>query len=265
MKKMMLLFLLIITGCGVQAKEVILCEPTIEYVEVETTVIRYVDNIIVEYIEVPVEVVLIETVTETVIEYVEVIKEVEVIKYKTKWKTEYIEVEPSKIVFVGDSITRDLNKPLFENYITINNGIGGYTTENTYKIIKTTTQHNPEFVFIMLGINDIGKGLSIETTKSYFDLILSELQTSNPNVKIILQSVLPTSSTKGNLKIELILGINEYLKTLVLDNDNIDYLDLHQLFVNDNGLIKEEYTKDGVHLTEQGYNLWREILQDYDF
>ena len=36
---------------------------------------------------------------------------------------------------------------------------------------------------------------------------------------------------------------------------NIEYVDIYHLLVND-GYIKPEYTTDGVHLTDEAYQVW---------
>jgi lysophospholipase L1-like esterase len=270
MKKFIVLFLLIITGCGVQAKEEIVCVPIIEDVDIIETVIEYVEieKIItdIEYIEVPVEVVVVETVIEYV--DVEVIKEVEVIKYKTKWRTEYIEIEKQelpKIIFVGDSITRGLGTPTFENYNVHNQGIGGFTTITTYNILQFAIEKEPEVIFIMLGVNDISSGLEIEQIEEYYYYIISLLDWKLPNTKIIIQSTLPVSEDRIYIDSELICSINEYLIHISTQYEQVEYLDLYSLYVNEDGYILDEYTIDGVHLSEQGYDIWIEVLNDYEF
>ena len=37
-------------------------------------------------------------------------------------------------------------------------------------------------------------------------------------------------------------------------------IDLHTAFVDDKGLIIEDFFSDGIHLTEQGYNNWVKII-----
>ena len=40
------------------------------------------------------------------------------------------------------------------------------------------------------------------------------------------------------------------------------WIDLHALMRDENGELKQEFTNDGLHLTDQAYQLWRtEILK----
>ena len=40
-------------------------------------------------------------------------------------------------------------------------------------------------------------------------------------------------------------------------------IDTHMLFADSAGLMKKEYSKDGVHLTEKGYEVWVRHLQQF--
>ena len=45
--------------------------------------------------------------------------------------------------------------------------------------------------------------------------------------------------------------------------DTYTLIDLHSFFADDNDLIKKELTNDGVHLSEEGYNLWVSVVREY--
>jgi lysophospholipase L1-like esterase len=56
-------------------------------------------------------------------------------------------------------------------------------------------------------------------------------------------------------KTEDILVLNQNYKQLS-DNKTVFYIDLFPLFADGNGLLKNEYDSDGVHITGAGYNAW---------
>ena len=40
-------------------------------------------------------------------------------------------------------------------------------------------------------------------------------------------------------------------------------IDLHSVFINQDGLMNREYTTDGVHLNNNGYSVWVEYIHGY--
>src|SRR6202020_1961602 len=67
-------------------------------------------------------------------------------------------IVPGRIIFLGNSITEmgDWKKVLNDSTV-LNRGIGGDITYGVLKRLKDITDRNPSKVFILLGINDIGK------------------------------------------------------------------------------------------------------------
>jgi lysophospholipase L1-like esterase len=57
-----------------------------------------------------------------------------------------------------------------------------------------------------------------------------------------------------------ILKVNTILKQQK-GKRNYILIDLNASFTNEKGFLKEEFTYDGVHLNEKGYNHWVEILK----
>jgi len=47
------------------------------------------------------------------------------------------------------------------------------------------------------------------------------------------------------------------------ENNAITVIDLHSAFVNEQGLMNEVYSTDGVHLNEAGYQVWVEYVGKY--
>jgi lysophospholipase L1-like esterase len=43
----------------------------------------------------------------------------------------------------------------------------------------------------------------------------------------------------------------------------VKYLDLYPLFTNKQGNLRREFTTDGLHLSPEGYIVWRSALQIY--
>ena len=59
-----------------------------------------------------------------------------------------------------------------------------------------------------------------------------------------------------------IRAANAILKSLSLERGFV-FIDLHPHFCDPKGQLREELTIDGVHLTPEGYALWRKLLAKY--
>src|SRR5690606_26918692 len=99
----------------------------------------------------------------------------------------------------------------------VNRGIGGDITFGVLKRLGDITDRQPSKVFILLGINDIGKDIPIAVIADNYLKIVREIQRKCPQAKIFVQSVLPVNPTIMGFpqhydKKEKILELNELLK-----------------------------------------------------
>ena len=59
---------------------------------------------------------------------------------------------------------------------------------------------------------------------------------------------------------ERILSINEEIKEMA-SNYSYQYMDLFSLVKDDNNHLKKEYSLDGIHLSEQGFVTWTNLIK----
>ena len=189
------------------------------------------------------------------------------------WQVVNKYVKPKVIVFIGDSITEGANfKDAFENTIVLNKGICG---DDTYDIIDRLRDDvydfMPDKVFLLIGINDIGKDMDNEQIIENIDKIISDLKDNCPNTEIYLQSIYPVNNTNDK-KIDKkyfkyqnnkdVIAINKKIKDIA-DDKNITYIDIYSHLLDENDNLKLSYTKEGLHLNEEGYEAVYKILEDY--
>ena len=113
-------------------------------------------------------------------------------------------------------------------------------------------------VFILIGINDLNSGRKVETMEAGYRELLKRVRGKRPDLRIHVQSVLPTRGAyeKRNASVR---DFNERLKKLATEL-GCSFIDLHALMCDQNGLLKSEFTRDGLHLTEPAYLIWREQI-----
>lgn len=186
-------------------------------------------------------------------------------------RTIELQTTKEKIVFAGDSITDgyDLNKYYqYDNKLVINSGISGYKTTNIINRFKNLIeQHQADKLFLMIGTNDLSAGTKsdqvIEKTKE----IITMIKEQSPNTKIYYETIYPVNEVirkkdQRNQKNEKINYINEQMKKYCEEND-ITYLDVHSLLIDSNGDLDANYTEDGLHLNDNGYDVITEYLKPY--
>ncbi len=89
--------------------------------------------------------------------------------------------------------------------------------------------------------------------------IINTIKSQNPSCQIFIESILPNSNKE---KVPTIIDLNEMLQSLSNEN-GITFIDLYNSFTDSNNLLKEEYSKDGTHINENGYKVWYDIIKDY--
>lgn len=173
------------------------------------------------------------------------------------------------VVLLGDSITEgfDVTK-YFPGRRVLNRGIGADVIGNDMapddhrgllqRLDNSVFDCAPTDVFILIGINDLGAGRTVDTMEAGYRDLLKRIRAKRPDLRIHVQSVLPTRGNfaKHNANV---LDFNQRLQKLATEF-NGSFIDLHALMRDEKGELKSEFTRDGLHLTEPGYRVWREEI-----
>ena len=106
---------------------------------------------------------------------------------------------------------------------------------------------------------------------TYIIEIVEKLNKNLPNAKIYLESIYPVNNTddkkisKSMVSIRnntSIKKINSELKKYCNDK-NCTYLDMYSLLKDKDGNLKLEYTKEGLHMSDKGYEVITKELKKY--
>lgn len=185
-------------------------------------------------------------------------------------KTENIS-KNENILFLGDSIFDWYpTEKIFDDLPIVNSGIcGNKTTDILENIEDRVYKYNPTKVFINIGTNDIEYNDSDELNQEVVNNIIKitqEIQKNRQKCKIYVISIYPVNnnlSGAGNRHNSEIQDINAKLREYCANSGTIEYIDAYSQLIGDNGLLHEEYTKDGLHLSDLGYAKLTEILMKY--
>jgi lysophospholipase L1-like esterase len=167
----------------------------------------------------------------------------------------------SDIVMVGDSLTAEAPwNEIFPNVQIANRGIVGDTTDSILLRMDTILSVSPDKALIMVGINDIRRGASLDSIFQNYREIVRRLQQAG--ISVIIQSTLECSKTRCGDLIYQVRELNKYLKDLAGRND-IEFVDIDaELSSTTDGLLAK-YTSDGIHLLASGYVKWSEKIRPY--
>ena len=165
------------------------------------------------------------------------------------------------ITLIGHSIFDNWNIENFQGYGINNLGIRGInTTQYNDMILKKGLINNlGKYVFLMAGTNDIViNNWKKEDTLLWIEESIKHIKNINQDTKIFFLEV-PKVISRADRNNKIIEELNIYLKDSL--ENKIEYISLDKL--NDKfGNLKLEYTYDGLHFNEEGYQKLTEILQE---
>ena len=157
-------------------------------------------------------------------------------------------MELEKIIMFGDSII-DWNY----NSKYINYGHAGFKTRDVAWLLEEKNEIAGDVGVLLVGVNDILCGFKEEYTLEYYNKIVTILKKSFKN--LVLISILPSDTPRINEKSKL---LNKKLKDLY----SKEFLDIYDLFLDENKLLADKYTVDGIHLNHDGYDLFNNSLNE---
>lgn len=176
------------------------------------------------------------------------------------------------VLFIGDSRTCGLQ--MFapagnaEYFCSVGMTVFNYAEcENTYEgfedmvFADVMAQRQYGKIFINLGLNESGYPLDA-TVKAYGEL-LSQIQSAQPDAKIILQGVMMVSKIKAkeaaSFAPDNLRQINEQIAALA-DGERIFYIDANDVFAQDDGYLSPPLSGDGCHLYPEYAEVWSDWI-----
>jgi lysophospholipase L1-like esterase len=166
----------------------------------------------------------------------------------------------SAVVMFGDSLTGAGLWTEWYGTAVLNRGIGGETTREALERAADLADIRPARVFILLGTNDY-PAISPEESGRNVESIVQMLRQRSPETAIYIQSLFPPPG-KGQREL-WVRSLNQTLQA-VAARHGAGWIDLYSVFA-DGAVMRHGLSSDGVHLTLQGYALWRQALAAYDF
>ncbi len=165
------------------------------------------------------------------------------------------------ILFLGHSLIEFFDwQKRFPGHTVRNLGVAGESVEGLLsrldRIIKTYPE--ADLIFIMTGINNIAME-DFDFLDSYRQII-AKLSVAYPEAKMFIHSLLPV--LVDFISNDSILNVNDAIKTLAIGM-RVEFVDVQKHFIDNRGNPNKDYLlDDGVHLSDEGYNVWSGILEE---
>ena len=117
-------------------------------------------------------------------------------------------------------------------------------------------------IYLMLGINEMGRGTTESFFKVYADAV-NRIRVLQPDAIIFVQGIMRVSGEKSSTDpVFNNVRINERNQALaaMADGKQIFYLEVNDAVCDENGDLITEYTYDQIHLKAKYYKLWKDYL-----
>ncbi len=186
--------------------------------------------------------------------YEEDVKKVEEIKKKV--------LNPRTIVYGSSSIRlwSSLSEDL-EGYSPINMGFGGSTLPACITYFDRLMDGlNPEIFILYAGDNDLGDGRHPEEVLIFFKQMVVDIRNKFGEIPLLYLSIKP-SIKRFNI-IDQIKYSNKIIAAAIQKMDSqVYFVDVYGKMMGDNNYPNRDYfNTDGLHMNQQGYQIWKEIV-----
>ncbi len=160
--------------------------------------------------------------------------------------------------------------------IVYNRGIGGFTTDDMLQNMEAQVFGTaPSKIFINIGTNDISApDYSLEVLMGKYERILTQIRERLPEAKVYMMAYYPVNSvdkvpdgdwakgmfaTRNNENIRL---ANQAVEKLARKM-GYTYIDANDGLTDARGMLKKEFTVEGIHMYANGYRVVFDNLKKY--
>ncbi len=141
----------------------------------------------------------------------------------------------------------------------VNMGIGSDRVENLLWRVYNDQFEIVQFerIIIMVGTNNIKLRNTYDEIALGIDNLIAQIQIRQPQAQIIVVGVLP----RKDMSWEEVQSLNAKVEPYAIKR-GVKYVDVGQVFLDENNTPRPEFYGDGVHLSSQGYMVYNEALMN---
>jgi len=166
-----------------------------------------------------------------------------------------------QILFLGSSSIRrwDTAKS-FPAHRTINRGFGGSQVSDSVAFVdRIVIPYRPRVIVFYAGDNDIKAGESPETVLADYRKLVAAVHAKLPKTRFVYVAIKP-SLARWKLWPKM-KQTNTLIRALGKDDPRLSFVDVATPMLAPNGKPKKDlFAKDGLHLSDKGYALWKTLV-----
>jgi lysophospholipase L1-like esterase len=188
-----------------------------------------------------------------------------------KWETEIVKFEQSDkqypppkgaVIFIGSSSIQ-MWQSLAEDFPgikVVNRGFGGSElADSTFYVDRLVTPLRPKMVILYAGDNDLANRKSPQQVFEDYKAFVERVQQKLPGTKIGFISIKPSPARVALL--QSVKEANLLIKTYAADHKGLLYIDVFTpMLGKDGGPRPELFGPDRLHMTREGYELWKSVI-----
>jgi lysophospholipase L1-like esterase len=171
-----------------------------------------------------------------------------------------------KLLFYGSSSIR-LWDSLYEDfspYQPVNLGFGGSTLAAcVWFFDRLVAPYHPGSLIVYAGDNDLGDGRHPEEVFIFFRQLVACTRERFGDIPLAFISIKP-SITRWNI-LDSIRYANKIIEAEInKQGGNLHFINVYNQMTDNAGYPKREFLDpDGLHMSQKGYALWKEIIGQY--
>ena len=172
---------------------------------------------------------------------------------------------PGGVLFVGSSSIR-MWETLARDFPTVSitrRGFGGSTMADVAAYAgRIVIPYKPRLVVVYAGDNDINDGKTPERVLADYQALVGEVHEKLPGTRVAFISIKP-SLARWKL-VEPMRKTNALVREFTAEDSLLAYIDVFTPMLGDDGTPRKNlFLEDGLHLSAQGYALWKSIVAPY--
>jgi lysophospholipase L1-like esterase len=167
----------------------------------------------------------------------------------------------NEIVAVGSSSIRFWKSAeAFPDLKIINRGFGGSDMTDSLRYAeRIILPYKPRIVVVFAGGNDINHKKSPEQVAGDYKALVAKIHGALPKTKVYFISLFPNVARKS--QDPLCQKVNQLIEDFSKTDPRLGYIDAQsKMRAEDGGPRPELLRPDGLHLNDDGYKIWNEIV-----
>ncbi len=179
------------------------------------------------------------------------------------------------VAFIGDSITHfwepsqfweDHGQSVWEEYFgdfkAVNLGVSGDQTGHLLWRVENSdwAAAAPKVAVIMIGTNNLSSAHTPAEIAAGNEIVVKRLRELSPTTRILLLGVFPREERPGELR--AVLKETNRLLAQRPWGEMVEFMDLWDDFLDQEGRISPQVMPDFLHLGAEGYVIWAQAVDD---